>query len=53
MQISFFMKTVSDRAIFEQEDGVFLAILLLVHIWSYHNFLMKVTNAFKLGAVVD
>ena len=50
---NFFLKTVSDVAIFEPHDGVFLAILLLVHILSYHNFLIKVTNAFKFGAVVD
>ena len=43
----------SDGAIFEPQDGVFLAILLMVHILSYHNFLIKITNAFKLGAVVD
>ena len=49
----FFLKTVSDRAIFEPQDGIILAILLLVHILSYHNFLIKATNAFKLGAVVD
>ena len=47
------LKTVSDGAIFEPQDGVFLAILLLVHILSYHNFFIKVTNAFKFGAVVD
>ena len=33
-----FLKTVFDGAIFEPQDGVFLVILLLVHILSYHSF---------------
>ena len=52
-KLKFILKIVSDRAIFEPQDGVFLAILLLVHILNYHNCLIKVTNAFKFGAFAD